>query len=77
MLVRLFFSQGGILDFYDQSKVLTDKKLELEQIRSENMALTREISRMQSDTGYQKKIVRDNLGFIAQDEFLILFPKEI
>lgn len=77
MLVRLFFSQGGILDFYDQSKVLTDKRLELEQIRSENMALTREISRMQNDTGYQKKIVRDNLGFIAQDEFLILFPKEI
>lgn len=77
MLVRLFFSQGGILDFYDQSKILTDKKLELEQIRSENMALTREISRMQNDTGYQKKIVRDNLGFIAQDEFLILFPKEI
>lgn len=76
MLVRLFFSQGGIMDYYDQSRVLGEKKLELEQIRSENMALTKEISRMLNDVGYQKKIVRDNLGFIAQDEFLILFPKE-
>ena len=76
MLVRLFFSQGGVLDYYDQSKILSEKKLELEQIKSENLALTKEISRMMSDVGYQKKIVRDNLGFIAQDEFLILFPKE-
>lgn len=76
MLVRLFLSQGGVMDYYDQSRVLGEKKLELEQIRSENMALTKEISRMLNDVGYQKKIVRDNLGFIAQDEFLILFPKE-
>lgn len=76
MLVRLFFSQGGVADYFEQSRTLGDKKLELEQIRSENMAFTKEISRMMNDVGYQKKIVRDNLGFIAQDEFLILFPKE-
>ncbi len=76
MLLRLFFSQGGIIDYHGQSNVLNEKKLELEQIKSENMAFTKEISRMMNDTGYQKKIVRDNLGFIAQDEFLILFPKE-
>ncbi len=77
MLVRLFFSQGGVIDFYGQARVLREKNLELEQIKSENLAISKEISRMQTDLSYQKKIVRDNLGFIAGDEYLILFPKEI
>jgi hypothetical protein len=38
--------------------------------------LVREIERMHNDVGYQKKLVRDNLGFIASDEYLVLFPKE-
>ena len=48
----------------------------LSRIKKENMQIVREIERMQTDTAYQKKLVRDNLGFIAADEFLILFPKE-
>jgi hypothetical protein len=40
------------------------------------MSLVHEIERMQYDVAFQKRLVRDNLGFIAQDEFLILFPKE-
>lgn len=76
LVLRLVFAKGGVTDFYSQHKVLSQKQSELKQIKDENMQLVREIERMHTDAGYQKKLVRDNLGFIAADEFLVLFPKE-
>lgn len=76
MILRLIFANGGVTDFYSRKSILNDRLGELDRIKKENMQLVREIERMQSDTSFQKKLVRDNLGFIAEDEFLILFPKE-
>ncbi len=76
LVLRLIFTQGGVIDFYHQVEVLNKKKLEFQQIKSENSALAKEIYKMRNDHLYQKKIVRDNLGFIAEDEYLVLFPKE-
>ena len=76
MILRLIFATGGVTDFYSQRSLYADRQSELSRIKKENMQIVREIERMQTDTAYQKKLVRDNLGFIAADEFLILFPKE-
>lgn len=76
MVLRLIFANGGVTDYYSQKSQLNERVTQLTDIKKENMQLVREIERMRSDFGYQKKLVRDNLGFIAQDEFLILFPKE-
>lgn len=76
MVLRLIFADGGVTDFYSQKQTINSKLNELGEIKKENMSLVREIERMRSDSGYQKKLVRDNLGFIAPDEFLILFPRE-
>ncbi|MDD4972850.1 MAG: hypothetical protein PHY93_00785 [Bacteriovorax sp.] len=76
MILRLIFAQGGVTDFYSQRSLHSDRLTELERIKKENMQLVHEIERMQTDTAFQKKLVRDNLGFIAADEFLVLFPKE-
>ncbi|MDO9182288.1 MAG: hypothetical protein Q7U04_07755 [Bacteriovorax sp.] len=75
MVLRLLFAHGGVSDFYSQSSLHSDRLTELDRIKKENMQLVREIERMQTDTAFQKKLVRDNLGFIAADEFLVLFPK--
>lgn len=77
MVLRLIFASGGVTDYYSQKSVVNTKQNELEMIQKDNSQLVREIERMKNDTGYQKKLVRDNLGFIAKDEFLVLFPKEI
>lgn len=74
MILRLIFANGGVTDFYSQKSTVSEKLSELSDIKKENMQLVREIERMRSDTGFQKKLVRDNLGFIASDEFLVLFP---
>lgn len=76
MILRLIFANGGVTDFYSQRSLYNEHLKELDQIKKENMQLVREIERMQSDFAFQKKLVRDNLGFIAADEFLVLFPKE-
>jgi cell division protein FtsB len=75
MVLRLIFATGGVTDFYSQKGAVADRLAELSDIKKENMQLVREIERMRSDAGFQKKLVRDNLGFIAADEFLVLFPK--
>lgn len=76
MVLRLIFANGGVTDFYSQKSTVNEKLAELSGIKKENMQLVREIERMRSDIGFQKRLVRDNLGFIASDEFLVLFPKE-
>lgn len=76
MVLRLIFANGGVTDFYSQRSLHADRLNELDRIKKENMQLVHEIERMKTDTAFQKKLVRDNLGFIASDEFLILFPKE-
>lgn len=75
MVLRLIFATGGVTDFYSQKSIVAERVTELGDIKKENTALVREIERMRSDAGFQKKLVRDNLGFIAADEFLVLFPK--
>lgn len=75
MVLRLIFATGGVTDFYSQKSSVAERISELSDIKKENMSLVREIERMRSDAGFQKKLVRDNLGFIAADEFLVLFPK--
>ncbi len=76
MVLRLLFASGGVKDYYSQRSLHNERLGELDRIKKENMQLVREIERMKTDMAFQKKLVRDNLGFIASDEFLVLFPKE-
>ena len=76
LALRLIFANGGVVDYLSQKSVLNNRYNELARIKNENMSLVHEIERMQLDGAYQKRLVRDNLGFIAQDEYLILFPQE-
>lgn len=76
ILGRLIFANGGIIDYYSQKKIVIERQNELKDIKDENMQLVLEIEKMKTDISYQKKLVRDNLGFIASDEYLVLFPKE-
>jgi cell division protein FtsB len=76
MILRLIFANGGVTDYYSQRSLREDRIEVLKRIKKENMILVREIERMKTDFSFQKKLVRDNLGFIAADEFLVLFPKE-
>ena len=77
LLLRLIFSNGGVRDFYAKKDVLQGRHDELARIEKENQNLLKEIALLRKDPQYQKKVVRDHLGYIAKDEFLILFPENM
>lgn len=76
LLFRLVFSGGGVMDYYSSLNLLEEKEYEHQRIIKENKDLALEIKKIGKNSMYQKKLVRDNLGFIAKDEYLILFPRE-
>ena len=76
LLFRLVFSGGGVMDYYSSLNLLEDKEYEVTRVLEDNKSLAVEIKKISTNSSYQKKLVRDNLGFIARDEYLILFPRE-
>lgn len=75
LLLRLIFSEGGVIEYYDKKSALDQKNYELETLKNENVSLMEELELIRSNSRYQKKLVRDHLGYIARDEYLILFPE--
>ena len=76
LLIRLAVSQGGALEYYDKQAFLQSRHQNLEKIQEDNKLLVGEIKLIKNDKRYQKKLVRDHLGFIAKDEYLVLFAQE-
>ena len=76
LILRLIFTNGGVVDFYAKKDHLGQKERELSSIKSENGEIVAEIEKIKKSPEYQKKLVRGHLDFIAPDEFLILFAKE-
>ena len=76
LLGRLIFADRGILDYYSKICFLQSKHEQMKEIKADITNLEKEIILIQSDVRYQRKIVRDQLGFISDEEFLILFAKE-
>lgn len=75
LVARLIFSEGGVIEYYQKTSKFNQKNFELETTKQENIELMKELELIQSDGKYQKKLVRDHLGYIARDEYLILFSK--
>ena len=76
LILRLVFTNGGVVDFYAKRGRLDLKQKELLSIKSENQEILAEIDKIKNSPEYQKRLVRKHLEFIAPDEFLILFAKE-
>ena len=76
LILRLVFTNGGVVDFYTKRDHLKLKERELLSIKSENQEIAAEIDKIKNSSEYQKQLVRIHMDFIAPDEFLILFAKE-
>ena len=75
LTARLLFSDRGVFDYYAHKEKLSLINHEKLLVEENNRELLKEIKLIETDPKYQKKIVRDNLGFIAKSEYLILFAK--
>lgn len=76
LIFRLIFMESGLLDYHSMHKTLEQKDKDLVLLRSENAEIMQEINKIKTSPSYQKKLARDHLGVIANDEYLILFSRE-
>ena len=75
LLGRLVFSQGGVIEYFDKKSTLDQAYHEVTLLKTENDGLMKELDLIRNNHRYKKKLVRDHLGYIARDEYLILFPE--
>lgn len=76
LFLRMIFSEGGATSYYEKKSYLQGIQDELSSFKHENKNLMDEIKKIKNDSTYQKKLIRDGLGFISKDEFLVLFSKK-
>jgi cell division protein FtsB len=76
LFLRLIFMDSGIIDYIKMEKRLEARLDTLKEIQKENDDLKNEIDMIKNNSGHQKKLVRDHLGAIDSNEYLLLFPTE-
>ncbi|MBL7664916.1 MAG: septum formation initiator family protein [Bacteriovoracaceae bacterium] len=76
LVLRLVFMKRGVLDYYQMAQRLDHLSYQAKQAEEENHALIEEIKQIKNSKSYQKRIVRDHLGVIDTDEYLVLFAQE-
>lgn len=76
LVFRLLFVNRGVVDYYSRDQLFNSKVSAYKNLLKENALLRKEIFKIKNDISLQKKLVRDHLGFISADEFLVLFQKE-
>jgi cell division protein FtsB len=76
LILRIFFMDSGILDYHSMNQTLDKKQENLIHLREENASIIQEIHKIKTSQAYQKKLARDHLGVIAEDEYLVLFSKD-
>ncbi len=72
MFVRLVFADRGIVDYYQRKNILSQRQNDYLMISGDNQNLINEISLLKKEKSFQKKTIREHLGFIAGDEYLVL-----
>ena len=76
LLGRLIFANRGVIHYYSQENFILQKVYQNQLVREENQTLSKEIKKIRKDPSYQRKLVRQHLGMITKDEYLIVFSKE-
>lgn len=77
MLLRLIFMDAGVIDYIKKEKRLGLRADDLKVVEVENKELKNEIDLIKNNAAFQKKLVRDHLGAIESNEYLILFPTDL
>lgn len=73
---RLAFSDNGYQELLRKKEIIGRLEAELDQVSRENSALRNEMYLIRGSESHQTELVRNFLGFIATDEYLVIFPEE-
>jgi cell division protein FtsB len=71
LLFVIVFSKNGALDLYELKADHARMEAEIERINRANVALYREIDRLQNDLSYVESVARKELGMIKPQERIL------
>lgn len=73
VLYGIFLSPQGILAYHEQSRQVEELEKKIRRLREDNHRLFRRIQGFKSDAQAQEKLVREQLGWVRSNEFMIEF----
>jgi cell division protein FtsB len=76
IVLRLVFAERGVLDYFAMQDLIQHKLNLIEETKVENQALVKEMQQIKTSSHHQKKLVREKLGFISGDEYLVIFSED-
>jgi cell division protein FtsB len=68
LLIQMVFSEGGIVSYLRVRSEIKATTASAKKLEQENVALTREIERLQKDDQYLEDVVRKKFGFVREGE---------
>ena len=74
-LLVVIFGDRGAFDYYLRKSDLFNLKNEITRTNNDIGDIIFELNQIQNSTSYQRKMVRDYLGYISKDEHLVIFPE--
>lgn len=76
IMARLFFSQGGVMEYIERAKKIDELNLYRQSLIDDNHDIINEIKQIETDVNLQKQLMREHLGLIGPDEYMIVFRSE-
>ena len=70
------FGGGGVARHEKLKRELVDLEGRNQHLESENRRLAREAEALRHDERYIEHVIRDELGWVAADEMVVIFPKD-
>ena len=74
-MLHISFGPRGLVEYYSRVSDQETIKENIRRLDQENNDLVFEINQVENSRSYQRKVVRDYLGYISRDEHLIIFPE--
>lgn len=71
---KMVWGIGGIMDYRNLKDQYGALKEHINELDSQNLALSRDIRLLQSDNQYVEKMVRQKLRYLRDNEVVYLFP---
>ena len=76
LMAYMAFSQNGLLHLWSLKKEKGHLDERVRQLEVQNERMKKEIERLENDTEYLQKVIRDKLGLIKPEESIVVFTPE-
>lgn len=74
LLGKMIWGPGGLLEYRQLTQRYADLKEQIVRLDDANMALSRDIRLLQSDSQFVEKMIRQKLRYLRDNELVYIFP---